>query len=250
MKQYKVNLSDKNARILERLVKSGEFKNPDEIVRKAINDYSSVLEQIRLGSLDIDLSPADNGRNRTQKDWIAYFNELNQAMISGADLYNAGNLGSDKLLESLRKDFIDSWIVSSTHNSFDGNNLSAKVTQDYGSTVRKPAEIYVAEVPVYQGESAVKVIEGKGLDYARALFNTKDKPSKILDTLSKLSQKAPEDIAFWTPSQDSRKPYPERAVRFGDLDWRFHVSGCDDFGGDSGHSRGVLIKPAQQAAKK
>lgn len=250
MKHYKISLSNKDTRILERLLESGEFKTPDEILRKAINDYLSVLEQIKSGSLDIDLSPVDNGRSRTQKGWIAYFNKLKKAMISGADLYSAGNSGSDELLDSLRKDFIESWIVSSTHNSYSKNNLSAKITQDYGSTVRKPTEIYVAEVPVYQGESAIKVIEGNGLGYVQAMFNTKDKPAKILDTLSKLSQKAPEDIEFWTPDQNLRESYPERAVRFDDYDRRFLVYGNYSFDGSSGHSRGVLINPRSGRQKK
>ena len=182
----------------------------------------------------IDLLPADNGAYRTQEQWIAFFNEQQRRMISAVDVYGKGKSAPDEVLQSLRKDLL----VSSTRNSYSGDDLSGIVTQNYGSGVVAPSRRNVLVIPVYNGTPLAQALETKeGLDYLQALFDTTDDRDAITGTLENLSGRSADNIFLWTPSQDSRKKYPERAVRFGGGGDRFLVGGSR-FGG-LGRSRGV-----------
>lgn len=111
----------------------------------------------------------------------------------------------------------------------------SRVVHNFGSTVAKPIEIAAAEIPAYDNAPVKRVVEGTGLVYAQALFGTKDKPAKIIDTLERLSKRGAEDIIFWTPSSRNGQ---ERAVGFGYGGGGFCVGGGFVWGwGDVGVGR-------------
>ncbi len=96
MQTYRI--SDKNARTLNKLVRSGDFKSPEEVLRHLIQNYAHEL--IQPTQIVIDLQPADNGEYRTQNQWIALYNAQEgefegKRMISAPDIYQAGKAVSD-----------------------------------------------------------------------------------------------------------------------------------------------------------
>lgn len=199
----------------------------------------------------IDLLPADNGAYKTQEQWIAFFNEQKKPMISAADVYQAGKSASDELLKSLRNDFNVSWLVSSTRNRFFGDDLSGRITQNYGSEVVTPSQTDVSVIPVYNNTPLVQALQTKeGVGYLQALLDTSDEPKEIAGTLEHLSGRSASNTVLWTPDQSSRKIYSERAVWFvGGGGW-FHVGGFGRFDVGFGHSRGVSVSPRSGRAKK
>lgn len=249
MQELTIQLSNKNARVLEQLVKSGKFKTVDSALGDAVNNYLSVLKQNQPSDIVIDLQPADGRAIKTQKQWIAYFNQLKQIMISAPIIYQASKTASYEILQSLRQDFIDDMITSSTRISYNPDNLGARITHNFGSSVTQPKQIDVAEVPIYKRESAKNVVgdnknPGKGLLYVRALFDTQDRPNTILNTLEKLSQRASENIMFWTPDQDSRRAYSERVADFNyHFRRQFIVDSDNLFDNSEGLSRKVFENP-------
>lgn len=199
----------------------------------------------------IDLHPADNGAYNTQKQWINFFNTQRKPMISAADVYRAGKSGYDELLKSLRNDFDVSWLVSSTGIGYSGDDLSGKITQNYGSSVVKPSQKDVSIIPVYDGTPLAQALQTKeGVSYLQALLDTNDEPKEIAGTLEHLSGRSASDTILWTPDQNSRKRYPQRAVGFYDFGGRFLVDGDLHFDDDDGHSRGVSVSPRSGRAKK
>ena len=253
MQEYRV--SNRSARSLDRVVSSGAFKSPEDVLRHLINAYASEL--IIHTAQGIDLQPADGGAHRTQQQWIALYNAQEgefkgKRMIASYDVIGAPSSASPKLLASLQKDCVEYWIITSTHNSYQRSTLAGNVIHNYQSTVVRPKIIYLDEIPVLQGEPASKVVEMPGgLLYIRALANDRHaKPAALLNGLVALAQREPEDIFFHTPDQDSRNMDSERAVRFGDGGGGFHVGGGSRFVNGNGRSRGVFVSPRSGRAKK
>jgi len=194
----------------------------------------------------IDPTPADSGRARTQNGWIDYHNKERKATMSASDVYSA----PDSILRSLREDCKKSWLVTGTRISYNPADLSAKIIHDFGSTVVKPKETSLV-VPVYRDEQVTKAAEGEGLIYLQTLFDTEDNASSLIGRLERISEKEAKDIRIWTPDQDSRREYSERAVGFGCIDGRFLVDGYSWFGGIIvGQARGVSVKSADKEKTK
>ena len=250
MIEYRPN--DKRAKVLQGLVADGVFESPGAALDDAVDNYLSGLRQRQpRGGFAIDPHPADNGAYRTQEQWIAFFNEQQRRMISAADVYRKGKSAPDEVLQSLKGDFDKSWLVSSTRNSYSGDDLSGIVTQNYGSGVVTPSRRNVSVIPVYNGTPLAQALETKeGLDYLQALFDTTDDRDAITGTLENLSGRSADNIFLWTPEQDYRKRYPERAVGFDGRGGRFHVDGSNHFALDFGLSRGVSVSPRSGRAKK
>lgn len=173
----------------------------------------------------INLQVADNGRYRNQIDWIDFFNKERKIMISVSDVYKA--------------DFNSHRLITSTRIIYNPNDLQARIVHNFGSTIVKPTEKSLI-VPVYGDEQVENVAKGEGLAYLQWLFNTEDNASKLIGRLEQISKQEAKDIRIWTPTQDSRKNNPERAVGVGYYDGRFHVDGVMWFDGSGGgHSCGV-----------
>ncbi len=181
--------------------------------------------------------------SKTQKDWVEYFNNKGQKMISAPDIYKAAKKGNKAIIESLKKDFDDDWEVTSTRIIYNKKNLQAEIIHDVDSKIVKPKK-YKVKVPIFNG----KFEENKETEkYLQTLFDTKDNIDTILKTLKKFGKD--KKIRLWTPDQSSRKRKQFRSV---DLCFyvfdRFNVDGYWFDDGD-GLSRGVIIDSAKQTKK-
>jgi hypothetical protein len=181
---------------------------------------------------------------KTQEDWIKYFNSKNTKMISAPDIYEAAKKENKAIIESLKKDFEESWEVTSTRIVYNKDNLSAEIIHDAESNIVKSKK-YKVKVPVLDGELKQ---DSETEKYLQALFDTKDSIDKILKVLKKFGKDR--QLRLWTPSQSSRKGKQVRSVDlcfygFGGFD----VSGSDWFDVSDGCSRGVIIDSAKQSKK-
>jgi hypothetical protein len=181
---------------------------------------------------------------KTQKDWIEYFNSKNTKMISAPDIYKAAKKENKAIIESLKKDFEDSWEVTSTRIVYNKDNLNAEIIHDAESNIIKPKK-YKVKVPVLDGDFKQNSETEK---YLQALFDTEDSIDKILKVLKKFGKD--KQLKFWTPSQSSRKDKQVRSVELYFYNFgRFSVSGGSWFVNYDGFSRGVIIDSAKQTKK-
>jgi hypothetical protein len=207
---------------------------------------SYAAQQSSSQSGTIDLQAADSGEYKYQRGWISFFNEKGIAMIDCSDVYRAGQTGSDELLKSLREDFRQGALITSTRFACSQKSVDGVVMHNFGSTVVMPTESKV-DIPYYESMKLNKVLEtSQGLQYLRTLFNTQDSAENIAKTLQRLSGKSIEDTYVWTPTQSYRQYRSFRTVWFNYDDGGFHVGGSgwvDEFGGGlGGRSRGVSVK--------
>jgi len=187
---------------------------------------------------------------KTQEQAIEFHNQRKEKMLSMPDIFQLVNENNTETIESLRKDFKDYWLVTSTRIIYDKNNLSARIIHNADSKVVKQKEIKVKEIPDYTNEKIKDVLDTEaGLGYLRALLgNPKATKEQITNFFTALSGKKESNIRFWTPSQSSRRDKQVRSVDlyFDDLGW-FDVDGYGWFDGDDGCSRGVLVSSAKQS---
>ncbi len=197
----------------------------------------------------IKVLPRPDDEYRTQEQWIEYFNKEKKPMISMPNVFQLVKEKNTEAIESLRKDFKDSWLVTSTRIIYDTDNLSAKIIHNADSTVTKQKEINLKEIPSCWPTYLKELLETEaGLNYIRALIdNNKATKEEIINFFVTLSGKKEKNIRFWTPSQSSRKDRQVRSVDlcFGDFG-RFSVNGNYWFGDNDGFSRGVIIDSAKQ----
>ena len=200
----------------------------------------------------ITILPHD-GEHRTQDQAIAFHNERKEPMLSMPNIFQLVKENSTEAIGSLRKDFKDYWLVTSTRIVYDAKNLSAKIIHNAGSKFVKQKEISVREIPDYTSAELPDIINtDAGLIYCRALV---DEPTATKEHITNffvaLAGKEADRIRFWTPSQSSRANRQVRSVVlcFVDLD-RFGVNGDSWIVFNSGLSRGVAVKgSAKQTAK-
>ena len=193
--------------------------------------------------------PRPGDEYKTQEEWINFFNTKKKPMISMPNVSQIVKENNIDAIESLRKDFKDAWLVTSTRIIYNQSNLSAKIIHNVDSNIVRPTEINLKEVPVCRPTYLKELLETEaGLSYIQALLNnTKATKEQIINFFVKLSGKKEENIKFWTPSQSSRKNKQVRSVvlcfdGFG----RFNVDGVNWFGDYSGLSRGVIVDSAKQ----
>ncbi|MCX6707171.1 MAG: hypothetical protein NT001_03445 [Candidatus Woesearchaeota archaeon] len=185
--------------------------------------------------MSITIQPKPDNEYRTQDQWISFFNEKKQKMISAPDVYNLVQESSTEAIESLRTDFRDMWLVTSTRIIYSKDNLKATIIHDADSIATKPKEYKNILIPEMSGDFR----EDKQTEaYLQALFGTKDNIKKILAALKEISGK--DTIRLWTPSQHSRSEQQIRSVclNFDDLG-RFSVYGVSWFDDYDGCSHGV-----------
>jgi hypothetical protein len=180
---------------------------------------------------------------KTQKDWIDYFNNKGEKMISAPDIYKIAKEENKSIIESLKQDFKDSWEVTSTRIIYNKDNLEAEIIHDADSKISKPKS-YKVTIPEFDDEAKQDEETEK---YLQALFDTKDDITTILKVLKRFDKDR--KIYLWTPSQSSRKDKQVRSVvlYFYVFD-RFGVGG-DWFGDGDGLSRGVIVNSAKQTKK-
>ncbi len=177
-----------------------------------------------------------------QEGHIYRFNRLNKVMIAMPDLYDAGKNATPEVIQSLRRDFQKSWIISSTRVYYETNNLEAVITHYFGSTIVSPEEVKVI-IPDYSDSPTLDQVLSteEGLRYLRALFKTSDDAETIKRTLKRLSDKGSENTILWTPNQYNRIKHQDRVVLGLSYYNRFCLFRVDCIGVTHiGRSRGVL----------
>ena len=188
--------------------------------------------------------------HRTQEQAIDFHNERKECMLSMPDILQIVKENNTEAIESLRKDFKDYWLVTSTRIVYNPDNLSAKIIHNASSNVVKQTEINLKEVPVCRSTYIKELIKTEeGLKYLRALIdNKKATKEQIINFFVELSGKKEKDIRLWTPSQSSRRDKQVRSVvlYFSVFDG-FDVVGINWFDDDDGFSRGVIINSAKQS---
>ncbi len=197
----------------------------------------------------IKILPRPDNEYRTQEQWVDYFNAEKKTMISVPDIFQLVKEKNTETIKSLRKDFKDYWLVTSTRIVYDKNNLSAKIIHNADSNVVKQKEINLKEVPVCRPTYLKELLETiTGLSYIRALLdNEKATKEQITNFFVALSGKKEKNIRFWTPTQSLRKDRQVRSVvLFFDGFVRFDVGGYW-FDDDVGLSRGVIVDSAKQS---
>jgi len=223
--------------LLEQFIQAGEVQTTSQ------NSAPQTVPVINIqhSQKTLEEEASDNRERKTQNVWISWYNEQGKIMASAPDIYNTGKCADEKLLESLRKDFKDYWIVTSTRIIYDKDSLDGRIIHYFGSEVIKPGEITSIKIPIYRGAGIQDVLNDEnGLDYLNCLFNIGDDPDDAIKTLENLNGQYKKDkIKIWTPDQDSRRSYSERAAGFYFDGGGFHISGGSRVGDGGGYSRGV-----------
>ena len=136
---------------------------------------------------------------KTQKDWIDYFNDKGEKMISAPDIHKVAKQDNKAIIQSLKEDFEKSWESTSTRITYNKNNLKAEIVHDADSNITKPKK-YKVKIPILNGNFE----ENKETEkYLQTLFDTKDSIDKILKVLKKFGKD--KKLRLWTPDQSSRK---------------------------------------------
>src|SRR3989338_1746132 len=145
----------------------------------------------------IDALPAEDGAYKTQDQWIQYFNALKDGRVfaSMPDYYqffkqlknsieNGDKDVSQAVIQSLRRDFKNRWIDSSTRiqNGINpANSLEGKIIHNYGCKDTSLVNEEIKEIPIYSSAGIAEVVqEQKGLEYLRAYFGTNDSAETII----------------------------------------------------------------------
>ncbi len=171
--------------------------------------------------------------SKTQKDWVDYFNNKGEKMISAPDIYRAIK-EKDKVMPSLKDDLEKDYIVTSTRI----DRKKKQIIHDAESKLVKE-KIINCEIPEFNGSFK----EDKETEtYLKALFDTKDSLKEILKNLNILGEN--KELRLWTSSNKDSV----RAVRLCFCDGGFGVVGSGWIG-YGGLSRGVKIDSAKQCKK-
>ncbi len=200
----------------------------------------------------MQIEPRPDDEYRTQEDWIQFFNNKKQRMISSPDVLQLMEENNLIAIESLRKDFKDMWLVTSTQIIYNKEDLSATIIQNAGSTVVKPKETKLKSVPCYDGKKLKDVINTtEGLAFLKAILDTNKNVNGIVQFLESISNKDSNRIRIWTPTQSGRKDKQIRSVCLGFGGFgRFDVGASDWFLNYGGYSRGVLLDSEPKARSK
>ena len=190
-------LSEEDAlKLLESIpIPKDDLEKSDPLKVKSNNSPQEDNLPVDLGSKIIDLNPADNGNLHSIDGWLNYFAVGKETMVSMPDIYLAGKSNNQALLNSLRKDFTESWIVTNTRIKYE-NDQNAIITHHLGSKLIPPVE-YKIVVPEYSATLLDGVLgTNEGLRFLQALFGTKDNAYWIGSTLHKLSYYSLDKIKF------------------------------------------------------
>ena len=177
----------------------------------------------------IDALPAEDSADKTQDQWIQYFNALKDGRVfaSMPDYYqffkqlknsieNGDKDVSQAVIQSLRRDFKNRWIDSSTRiqNGINpANSLEGKIIHNYGCKDTSLVNEEIKEIPVYSSAGIAEVVqEQKGLDFLRTYFGTNDDAEAIVKLMEFISGKERSEIKVWTAETDARNKPTDRVA--------------------------------------
>ncbi|MGV8162417.1 MAG: hypothetical protein ACP5N2_03755 [Candidatus Nanoarchaeia archaeon] len=233
----------------------------EEQILEKIGSKTKVASRVARGlenEVILDSSSAVKGDTKTQNDWISYWQKdgLDAEFASASDYYKVFKQirrdleGSDdekkeanKLLKSLRKDFKDSLIVTSTrltYNTNAENRLEARITQHYGSKNQSLTKETTLNIPEYRDVLIDSVVASEdGLNYLQTFFDTDDDAATLVNNLEYISGKSRNGIKVWSAAMSDRMSVPDRAAfLYCDEVNSFHVDGDGNLSG-IGRARGV-----------
>ncbi len=231
LQQYRSRLSEEAGRLFE-----GQF--PEARQQNLSSHTASSI-------LTLDSASAENNAAKSQEQWIAYWNSISDGrrFASMADYYQvfkqltdarqngspAEKASAKESIASLRKDFRENYLFTSTRIIYQPNSLEARLIHGYGANNLQLTSERVLSVPLYGGTLiASAYAASEGLTYLQALLNTEDSGQAIAERLSIVSGYQPQDIKVWTPSLQSsqwltRSQLSERAVELYSSSGGFHL---------------------------
>lgn len=214
---------------------------------------------------ELDTAPAEGGQYKTQDQWIDYWNSLDgdKYMASTADLYSCfknlkttlksgsaeEKVTAKALVDSLRKDFNDRWIITSTRIEYTIlSPLEGRIIHHYKSKNPELTKEITLNIPVYRDVKLADVTSSEdGLKYLQAYWGTEDDANTITETMEFISGKKKGSIKVWTAdttSNNSATPRNVQPQRVAGLDYNddyFHIVG-DGYLSLNGRSRGGAYK--------
>jgi len=179
--------------------------------------------------LTLDDVAAQNGATKTQDRWIKYYNKEKRIregklFASMAEIYQVFKQIVDApeeheaLLASLRRDFDEIFLLSSTRIRYNAHDGNAQIMHNYGSKMQKePIEL---EIPVLRPGKLTE-LNDKGIEFLQALLDTDENKEEIMGVLSRISNRPNDKLRVWTPPFDSFSYYTrsERSERAVTLDY-------------------------------
>lgn len=185
----------------------------------------------------------------TQDEFIDKRNKQGIRSLSAIDIYRFLVNKQYKDIENFKKDCDESYFITGDRIKYQENSDKGTIIHNYNSTAIKPTETTIA-IPVLNNISLDDVLETEnGLKLMQSIFKTRHNSKKIKETVYILSDKPVNETKVWTPDQESRSDYPERAVWFYCNVGDFLVVGNSLVDCSSGHSRGALSLSAEGAEK-
>jgi hypothetical protein len=219
-------------------------KNTNEMTLNRVITISSNPLENRV--IKIDNEVVNKGRRHTFDEWTKIQSKRGRFVISRADIYQAVKEGNKKLIESLRKDMEESWIVSNPLHVYKDNLFTDII--HYASS-KNPVICRNLIVPFWVMEPLYDVLEtAEGLAYFQVTNGTRDNAKAIKKTYYELSGCKADETFVCTPHQyireDNRSEMVFSAFYYGS-NGEFLVD-CKGGLFNGGRSRGVRVSTAKK----
>ncbi|MEK6969057.1 MAG: hypothetical protein AABW48_01380 [Nanoarchaeota archaeon] len=207
--------------------------------------------------LVLDEMAADGGQMKNQDEWIEYWKDIHdgRVMASAGDLYanfkvlkklqeqgdTEQKIIAEKYISNLRKDFNGGGLICNTWLVHDIYSSDTRILHRHGCNMPELIKETIVCVYNYDGVIFDVAQDSFGTLFLQALFDTKDKPGQIIQTLEFISEKTGKDIAVLTANFIERATSPSRTVWLGIPLGRFYL-GCNfNPASGIGTARGVRL---------
>jgi|GEM_PF-5377864 len=146
---------------------------------------------------------------QTPAQWIEDYNNQGKVMITLPDLF-----GTNKsFIKCVRESCTQCWVPTSTVTTFE-NNLSGKVSQNYGSKIVTSKNSSIDLIPVLEEVPLNQIVKDEeALKYVGLLMgNANAKPEYLFDMFLRFMKIIPEKILVSTSTEEERKIRPSRVA--------------------------------------
>lgn len=220
------------------LLERAEKGEDSRVIQEADSLFSLILK--------IDKEAAEGGATHFQPNWIDYFNTKSKRMISLPDLYLVGRYGDDNLLQSLRDDFTNFRVITSTTFELEKNKIWC--FHNYQSKFVKTKEIKLdIHDNFVTGEYNLNdflfkeyVDKENRLLFMRGILDTKADAKTMANNLERLSDYTADKIVISIPNKVERCMTHQMMGVMHSTTYRFKID--LEYMTYSGRSRGVSLK--------